>query len=70
VFDVVQLRLGQRCLGSVSQDVVVKILLVVDLVDEVVDAGRRLDAAALERLWADDLAVVDDELLVEGGCAS
>jgi hypothetical protein len=70
VFDVVQLRLGQRRLCSVSQNKVVEISLVVDLVDEVVDAGGRLDATALERLWADDLAIVDDELLVEGGCAS
>jgi hypothetical protein len=70
VFDVVQLRLGQRRLCSVSQNEVVEISLVVDLVDEVVDAGGRLDATALERLWADDLAIVDDELLVEGRCAS
>jgi hypothetical protein len=70
VFDVVQLRLGQRRLCSVSQNKVVEISLVVDLVDEVVDAGGRLDATALERLWADDLAIVDDELLVEGRCAS
>jgi hypothetical protein len=70
VFDVVQLRLGQWRLCSVSQNEVVEISLVVDLVDEVVDAGGRLDATALERLWADDLAIVDDELLVEGRCAS
>jgi hypothetical protein len=50
------------------QDEVVKVFLVVDLVDELVDTGRRLHTAALERLWADDLAVVDDELLVERRC--
>jgi hypothetical protein len=66
VFDIVQLSLGQRCLCGVFQDEVVKVPLVVDLVDHVVDAGWRLDAAAPERLWADDLAVVDDKLLVEG----
>jgi hypothetical protein len=50
------------------QDEVVKVPFVVDLVDELVEAGRRLHTAALERLWADDLAVVDDELLVERRC--
>lgn len=68
VLDVVQLRLAQGCLCGVLEDVVVEVLLVVDLVDELVDAGGRLDTAALERLWADDLAIVDDELLVEGRC--
>jgi len=66
VLQVLQLRLDEGCLCGVLQDVLIKVPFVVDLVDELVDAGRRLDAAALERLWADDLAVVDDELLVEG----
>jgi hypothetical protein len=52
------------------QDVVVKVLFVVDLVNELVDTGWCLDAAALERLRADDLAVVDDKLLVERRCHS
>jgi hypothetical protein len=52
----------------VLQNVVVKVLFVVDLVDELIDAGWRLDAAALERLWDDYLAVVDDELFVERRC--
>jgi hypothetical protein len=68
VLHIVQLRLGQWCLRGVLQDVVVKVLLVVDLVDELVDAGRCRHTAALERLRADDLAVVDDELLVERRC--
>jgi hypothetical protein len=52
----------------VLQYEVVKVFLVVDLVDELVDTGRRLHTAALERLRADDLAVVDDEFFVEGRC--
>jgi hypothetical protein len=65
VLHIVKLGLGQWGLRGMLQDIVVKVPLVVDLVDELVNAGRRLNAAALERLWADDLAVVDDELLVE-----
>lgn len=68
MFDIVELRLAQGCFCGVLEDVVVEVLLVVDLVDELVDAGWRLDTAALERLWADDLAVVDNEFLVEGRC--
>lgn len=68
MLDIVHFRLGQWRPCGVFQDVVVEIPLVVDLVDELVDAGRGLCTAALERLWGDDLAVVDHELLVEGGC--
>jgi hypothetical protein len=68
MLDIVHFRLDQRCPCSILQNVVVEIPLVVDLVDELVDAGRGLGTAALERLWGNDLAVVDHELLVEGGC--
>ena len=48
-----------------AQNEIVKVPLVVDLVDELIDAGRWLRGGALERLRTDDLAVVDDKLLVE-----
>jgi hypothetical protein len=51
-----------------AQYVFVEVPLVVNLVDELIDAGRRLRGGALERLRTDDLAVVYDELLVERGC--
>jgi predicted NAD/FAD-dependent oxidoreductase len=70
MLDVLELRLRQGCFGSKAQYVLVKVPLVVDLVDELVDAGRRLRVAALWRLRTDNLAVVDDELLVERGCRS
>ena len=60
MLDVLQLGLGQGRLGRVPQNVVVEIPLVVDLVDELVHARRGLSIAALERLGADNLAVVDD----------
>jgi len=66
VLEVLQLGLDQRSLCGVLQDVVVEVPLVVDLEDKVVNAGLRLDAAALERLRSDHLAVVDEELLIEG----
>ena len=50
------------------QDEVVKVFIVVDLVDEMIDTGWRLRSAALEWLWTDYLAVVDDQLLIEGRC--
>ena len=68
VLDVLQFRLGQGRLGGMAQDVLVKVALVVDLVDELIDAGCELRRGALERLRADNLAVVDYELLVERGC--
>jgi hypothetical protein len=44
----------------VAYDVFVEVAIVVDLVDELIYTGCRLGAGALERLGADDLAVVDD----------
>ena len=63
---ILQLGLDQGCLRGVFQYVFVKVPLVVDLVDELVDAGQWLHTAALQRLGAHDLAVVHYELLVEG----
>ena len=66
MFHVVELGFGQWRFRCVLQDVVVKVLLVVDLIDELIHTGRCLDTAALERLGSHDLAVVHDELLIEG----
>lgn len=66
VFHVVELGFGQWGFCGVLQDVIVKVLLVVDLIDELVHTGRCLNTAALEWLGSDDLAVVHNELLVEG----
>jgi hypothetical protein len=48
-----------------AQDVLVEVSLAVDLIDHLVDAGWALSSGAFERLWADNLTVVDDELFVE-----
>jgi len=50
-----------------AQNIFVKVALIVDLVDELVDAGRGLSSRALGWLWTDDLAIVDDKFLVERG---
>jgi hypothetical protein len=50
-----------------AQNILVEVSLVIDLVDELVDTGRSLGSGALERLWADNLAIVDDEFLIERG---
>ena len=44
----------------VLQNEVIKVFVVVDLVDEMIDTGRRLCCATLERLWTNYLAIVDD----------
>jgi len=51
-----------------AQDVLVKVAIIVDLVDQLVDARCELGSGALEWLRADNLAVVDYEFLVERGC--
>ena len=65
MLDVLELRFDCRDFGGILQDVVIKVLVVVDLVDEVVETWRRLCSAALEWLWANDLAIIDHQLLVE-----
>jgi hypothetical protein len=65
MLDILQLRSRHRPLGCILQDVVVKVAVVVDLMNEAVHAGWGLSCAAFERLGTDDLAVVDDELLVK-----
>lgn len=50
-----------------AQNVFVKVALIVDLVDELIDAGWGLSSGALGWLWTDDLAIVDNKFLVERG---
>jgi hypothetical protein len=50
------------------ENVIVEVSVIVDFVDELIDAGRRLSSAALERLGADNLAVVHSQFLGEGRC--
>jgi hypothetical protein len=45
------------------ENVVVKVSVIVDLVDELIDAGRGLSAATLEGLGADNLAIADSQFL-------
>lgn len=59
MFDVVQLWPGRRDFGSMVQDEVVKVFVVVDLVDEMIDTWCRLHSATLEWLWTNHLAIVD-----------
>lgn len=47
------------------QDVVIKVTVVVDKVDQLINTWWRLGSAALHRLWAHDLPIVDNQLLVE-----
>lgn len=65
MLDILQLRLDCRDLGSVLQDEVIKVFVVVDLVNEVIDAWWGLRSTAFKWLWTDNLAVVDNQLLVE-----
>jgi len=51
-----------------AQDILVKVAIIVDLVDQLVDARCELGSNALEWLRADNLTVVDYELLIERGC--
>jgi hypothetical protein len=67
MLDILQLRSRHRPLGCILQDVVVKVAVVIDLMNEAVHAGRGLSCATFERLGADDLAIVDNELLVKRG---
>ena len=62
---VLELRLHCGHFGSILQNEVIEVLVVVDLVDEVIDTWRGMCSTALEWLWADDLAIVDNQLLVE-----
>lgn len=66
MLDIMQLWPDRGDFGGILQDVVVKVFVVVDLVDELVDTWWKLCRATLERLWANYLAIVDDQLLVEG----
>ena len=70
MLDVLQVGAHRRHLGGMHQDVVVKILLVVDLVNQLIDAGGRCGSAAFGWLRANDLTVANNKLLVEGGCKS
>lgn len=65
MLDVLKLRSGKRRFGSLAQDELLKVSLIVNLVNELVDAGWGVSSAALERLGCDDLAIVDHEFLVE-----
>ena len=65
MLDILQLRLDCRDLGSVLQDEVIKVFVVVDLVNEVIDAWWELRSTAFKWLWTENLAVVDNQLLVE-----
>lgn len=49
------------------KNIVIEVLLVVDLVDKLVHAMGRLYSTAFQRLWSDNLAIVDDKLLVKRG---
>ena len=67
MLDILRLRSCHGTLGGIFEYVVVKIAVVINLVNKLVHARRGVSCAALERLRTDDLAVVDNELLVEGG---
>lgn len=67
MLDILQFCFGHGRLGCVPEDVIVEISLVVNLVEELIHAWRRLSTAAPERLRADNLAIVDDQLLTERG---
>lgn len=67
MLDILRLRPCHGSLRGIPEDVVVKVAVVVNLMNELVHARRRVSRAALEWLRTDDLAVVDNELLVEGG---
>ena len=47
------------------KDVVIKVFLVINLVNDLVDAGRWLSCATLEALWTDNLTIVYNQLLIE-----
>ena len=68
MLDVMQLWPGRRDFRGMIQDEVVKVFIVVDLVDEMIDTRWRLRSATLERLWAYHLAIVYNQLLIEGCC--
>lgn len=70
MLDIMQLRFDCKGLGSILQNIVDKVLIVVDLVDELVYAWRRLRSAAFYRLWADNLAIIYNQLLVNRCCRS
>lgn len=65
---VLQIRADGGHLRGVLDDVIIEILFVVDLVDELVHARWRLRRATLEAVRTDDLAIVDDQLLIERCC--
>ena len=47
-----------------AQDILVKVAIIIDLVDQLVDARCELGTNALEWLRADNLAVVDYKFLI------
>lgn len=65
MLDILKLRSGKRRFGPLTQDKLLKVSLIVDLVNELIDAGRGVSGAALERLGCYNLAVVNHEFLVE-----
>ena len=65
MFHVLQISTDGWYFGRVLENVVFEILVVVDLVDELVHARRRLRRAALEALRTDNLAIVDNQFFVE-----
>ena len=65
MFHVLQISTDGGYFRRVLENVVIEILVVVDLVDDLVYARRRLRRTALEALWTDNLAIVDDQFFVE-----
>ena len=65
MFHVLQISTDGGYFGGLLENVVFEILVIVDLIDELVHARRRLRRAALEGLRTDNLAIVDDQFFVE-----
>lgn len=65
VFEILKLRLDCRNLGCVLEYILVEVFVVVNQVDQLVHTWWWLRSAAFERLWADYLAIIDNQFLVE-----